>query len=488
MASTADYRRLLAGALTIAVTAILLWFGTGLDPVWPLLWLAPLPVLVFCARASWWSAAIVAAVAWTLGALNLWHYLHGVLRLPAAAVAQIYGSEALVFVIAVLLYRALVRGGAWWSAIVAFAATRVAAEYLINITSPHGTAGNLAYSQLGFLPFLQVASVTGPWAMTLLVLGFSAALATAWQVRGSRRQVLRILGPALGALGLVVGFGAVRLAQPAGPTVKVGLVASDPPISPDVADEGAATATLFQAYAGTAAGLAARGAQVIVLPEKLGVAVGPGTAAVDAEFQALAERTRAMIVVGLIRVGPPVKYNEARIYAPGAPVTTYHKQHMLPPYERGLEPGTTLALIAQRLGAWGVEICKDLDFTQPSRDYGQAGTGLLLVPAWDFNLDRTSHGHMAVMRGVESGFAIVRAAKQGYLTVSDNRGRIVAETTSDAAPFATLLADVPVTHTTTLYLRLGDWFAWLTLLALGATVVQLVRLARASPRGHAARS
>ena len=96
-----------------------------------------------------------------------------------------------------------------------------------------------------------------------------------------------------------------------------------------------------------------------------------------------------------------------------------------------------------------------MDFTPLSRQYGEAGTGLMLVPAWDFDLDRWLHGHMAVMRGVESGFSIARAAKQGYLTVSDDRGRILAETRSDAAPFATLIADVPAVHNTTLYRPAG---------------------------------
>jgi apolipoprotein N-acyltransferase len=29
-----------------------------------------------------------------------------------------------------------------------------------------------------------------------------------------------------------------------------------------------------------------------------------------------------------------------------------------------------------------------MDFTPLSRQYGEAGTGLMLVPAWDFVLDR----------------------------------------------------------------------------------------------------
>ncbi len=67
---------------------------------------------------------------------------------------------------------------------------------------------------------------------------------------------------------------------------------------------------------------------------------------------------------------------------------TYDKHHMLPPFESSLKPGTTLTLLPKTSETWGVPICKDMDFTPLSRQYGQAGVGLMLVPAWDFNLDR----------------------------------------------------------------------------------------------------
>jgi apolipoprotein N-acyltransferase len=155
---------------------------------------------------------------------------------------------------------------------------------------------------------------------------------------------------------------------------------------------------------------------------------------------------------------------------------------MLPPFESSLKPGTSLTLMAKNSSTWGVAICKDMDFTPLSRRYGKAGAGLMLVPGWDFNLDRAWHGHMAIMRAVESGFGIVRAAKQGYLTVVDNRGRVLAEARSDSTPFATLVADVPDVHDTTLYLRFGDWFAWLTWAIVGFALVQWFRLRKTESR------
>jgi len=476
MAFGVDVRRFVTGIVAIACTASLVWFGTGLDPWWPLFWLAPVPVLLFSHRASWWGTAVVAALAWLVGYLNMWHYYFGVIHIPPVMLACIYAGQSLMFALAVLLYRALLRRAHHWVALLALPAAWVSFEYLLDATWPHGTAGSLAYSQLAFLPFLQLASVTGPWGMSFLLLLFPASLAIGFHLRSAAsRRALHIVASSVGVLVLVLAFGTARLASSdAGPRVKVGLIASDAPTSPAVADEGEPTTRLFQAYADQAAKLALRGAQVIVLPEKLGVAVDPDTHEMDALFQAVADQTRARVVVGLIHVAAPAKYNEARVYAPAAPVQAYAKHHMLPPFESNLEPGTTLTLLPDASGIWGVEICKDMDFTPLSREYGRAGAGLMLVPAWDFDLDRTWHGHIALMRGVEGGFSIVRAAKQGYLTVSDNRGRIVAEARSDSAPFATLIADVPVAHAATFYVRFGNWFAWLALLLCAFAILRCV--------------
>jgi apolipoprotein N-acyltransferase len=466
------------GLLPAAFTAALLWFGAGLNPSWPLLWLAPLPVLIYAARSAWWSAGLVAVVAWFAGGLSMWHYFRDVLHAPLAVAANVVIGPALVFAVAVLLFRALLRRGAVWSALVAFPAAWVTFEYLFNVTSVHGTAASLSYTQLRFLPFLQLASITGPWGISFLLLLFSSALAIGIDRRRTAPTLaLRVVGAGLGVILLALAFGTVRLLVPErGARVRVGLIASAAPANTDIAASGAETARLFRDYAVAAEELAARGAQVIVMPEKLGVAVDPETRVTDDFFQALVDKTKAEIVVGMVRVARPVMYNEARVYAPGVAPRSYDKEHMLPPFESQLTAGTALTLMTEPSGTWGVAICKDMDFTRPSRRYGVAGAGLLLVPAWDFVLDRTWHGHIAVMRGVESGFSIARAAKQGFLTVSDDRGRIVAESQSDGAAFAILLTEVPVVHDRTVYLLLGDWFAWVAMAVLVFAIAQMWRL------------
>ena len=481
MASASSHPRLGAALLTVAVTATLFWFGNGLNPIWPLMWIAPLPVLVFASRNSRSATAVTAFFSVWLGSLNLWHYLR-VLQAPPTVWLIIFTIAALVFMAAVLLFRALLLRGAVWSALVAFPAAWVVYEYVRNVTTSGGTAGSFAYSQLGFLSFLQLASLTGPWGMTFFLLLFSTALAIGRHLRSTApKKAIQVVIAGWGSIVLVLIFGMVRMAIPSrGPRVRVGLITSDARDNVYVADPGANTERLFRDYAAAAETLASRGAKAIVLPEKLGTIVGRGTTSTDAIFQSLADKTGATIVVGLVDVAAPVEYNQARVYAPEAPVSLYAKQHMLPPMESMFTPGTTLTPLQRPSGAWGVAICKDMDFSAPSRLYGEAGVGLMLVPGWDFNIDRGWHGHIAIMRGVESGFSIAHAAKNGYLTVSDNRGRILGQTRSDSAPFATLIAEAPVAHASTLYLLWGDWFAWLSLALLVVALIQLFQL-RAVP-------
>jgi apolipoprotein N-acyltransferase len=118
-----------------------------------------------------------------------------------------------------------------------------------------------------------------------------------------------------------------------------------------------------------------------------------------------------------------------------------------------------------------------MDFHDIGHAYAARDAQLLLVPAWDFGIDGWLHSRMAIMRGVESGFAIARAARSGRLTLSDDRGRVVAEASS-AQHDAELVGDLPLHDTHTLYARWGDWFAWLDLAALLVLLGMALRPAR----------
>jgi apolipoprotein N-acyltransferase len=467
--------------LVMAATATLLFFANGLIPLWPLMWIAPLPVLWFALRRPAWQAGLAAGGAWFAGCLNLWSYMR-VLGAPHIVWLLDFATVAAAFAAGVLLTRELARRGLLWSAWLALPAVWTTFEYGRNLIWPHGSAGCVAYSQLKFLPFLQTASLVGPWGMGFVLMLFPVGLALSidrW--RSERSRALRILAATLGLVSALLIFGVVRLAIPQpGPDVTVGLVASDTNGGNPVENPGPPTEQLFQTYAREAKQLIAEGAQVVVMPENMGVVLDSTAGKTDAIFQPIANQTGAVLVVGMAHISSTMRRNQARIYAPYAPVRSYDKEHLLPPFETDrFSSGTTRTLFTppgEPAGQiWAVAICKDLDLTDPARAYGQAGVGLMLTPAWDFRVDQVWHGHIAVMRAVDDGFSLVRSARNGLLTVADNRGRIVGEIATNTAPFATLLARLPAGHSRTLFLWLGDWFGWCSVILLIVVLARLVR-------------
>jgi apolipoprotein N-acyltransferase len=490
MAFAPDRKQIAITLATIAATAALVYLGNGLKPWWPLMWFAPLPLLLFAMRnsgraSSWRMTFLVSYFAWLLGCLNLFSYFHTTLQMSVWLWFAIFSVESLGIAACVLRFRSLLLRGRPWSALLAFPALWVTAEYLHNILTPDGTGGSFANSQLSFRSFLQLASLTGPWGMTFVLMLFPASIAIAWHLRKpAPKQSMRILSATLGLIALVLTFGIARLAKPnTGPFVKVGLIASETPENSGVASPGPEAERIFRAYATQVQSLAQQGAQIVVIPENLGVIIdqdAPNNNTADQIFQPIADQQNITIVAGVNHKSVDARYNQARIYTPHAVVASYNKHHLLPPFELIFKPGdhrTMLpnAALPNQAGPVGVQICKDMDFTQLSRQYGLAGTALILAPAWDFKVDRFFHGHIAVMRGVESGFSIARASRGGYLTVSDNRGRILAETSANAAPFATLIAEVPTVHDNTLYLMWGDWFAWF---AIAIAIITFLPLSR----------
>jgi len=68
---------------------------------------------------------------------------------------------------------------------------------------------------------------------------------------------------------------------------------------------------------------------------------------------------------------------------------------------------------------------------------------------------------MAVMRGVEGGFAIVRPAHDGLVYASDAQGRLVALKKTAPTGLTMIVADLPLGPGPTLYARIGDLFPWM---------------------------
>ena len=445
------------GVIAALLAGALCWFGTGLHPLWFLTWLAPLPALWYSRTASRWASALVGFAAWFAGGFNMWGYMHGLIGIPVPLILFLYATPAVIFALAVLAWRREMRAGRAWRAVLLPPLIWVAFEYLLKMTSPYATFGSFAYTQMDCLPVVQIASLTGIYGISFLVLLAPSALASRrWRVMAAVAVVI-----AAGA-----GFGAWRLHTGGEGGVRVALIASDAPQDHWAQNEQEALAILSR-YATQVESV--HRADIVVLPEDIGPVPNSALGEARAILSDAARRAGVEAVAGL-RVGQtPPMLNEALVFRPdGAVAATYEKHHLIPVVEDGIVAGRQIATLPGRHGLQGVQICFDLDFPALSREYGRRGVGLLLVPAFDFNVDGWLHGRMAMLRGVEDGFAVARAARNGLLTLSTSRGLVTLERATSPTGFVVAEGAIPEEHSDTLYTKAGDWFAWLSIAALAA--------------------
>jgi apolipoprotein N-acyltransferase len=461
--STGRWNLVLA-AVCIGTTAAAYFVSTGLHTLWQFAWIAPIPILVLAFKSSARLSAASAFLAYLLGSLNMASYLATIV--PIGVVIVVLMVPAVFFALSVLCARFADAKLPCWAGTLAFPAAWTSYEYLLSIVSPHGTFGSLAYSQTDFLLLIQIASIAGIWGITFVLTLVPSGIAAFWHHRQQSTHAFASLAIALSVGILSLAYGWTRLAEPnLSPPLRAGLAATDTTIRFFQTERREEALPVVEAYAQRIGELAAHGAQAVVLPEKF-VGVTPGY--VDDVYRILGDAARAgnvMVVAGLNRIGVPVLRNTAVVFSPeGRVLLDYDKAYPVPGIEVGYIAGTRQGFIPAFQPPAGVAICKDMDFPVWTRQY--EGVGILFVPAWDFVRDARLHSRMAVLRGVEGGFAVVRAAQKGLLTVSDSHGRILAEDTSARIPDALLIADVAPGRGHTFYSRFGDWVGWVGILLL----------------------
>lgn len=463
-------------AVVAALLSAVLWhFGTGLHPVPGLAFLAPLPVLLVAPSNSASFAFLAGALSWLGGEAQMWGYFRTTLEQPMPFTVALLGGSALVFGAVVLVFRALMLRDRPGLAVLAFPAGWVTLEYVLSLVGTTGAWWSIAYTQSDVLPFVQTASITGVWGLTFLILLVPTTLAVL--ANATRPQRIRIGVPVTVVLLAVAGFGAWHLAADyEQDTVRVGLVAvAQPPDfipidSPDGQDMLTRAITEIES-------LADQGARAVVLPEKAWRANESTLHLLSDRLTEVATRRNIHIVAGLILNRPDSAINAAIDYPSGV---TYAKHYLIPGLEDEFIKGTDYQLVPNE--PWALSVCFDLDRPNLVREYRDLGATLLLVPALDFTDDYWLHSRMAVLRGIESGMGVARAPQLGELVASDSRGHVLASARTGVTTTRSVVADIPLTSTRTVYARFGDWFAWL---AIGLFAISLAYCAFRKPSAAA---
>ena len=441
-------------ALAIAASGVAFFLSSGLGVLWPLAWLAPIPVLLVAFKRSRRTAALIAFFSYFLGSFTIL----GLFRVGGLIIFA--APPTIAFTLAVLATKSAISRLPAWAAALVFPAVFTAYEFLYSSISPNGTYWSLGYSQTDFLSLLQIVSITGLWGVIFLLTLVPSAVAVSWH-----RRTPSPLVPAFLLLLCAVGYGTVRLSGSRGEGGGVvGVTALD--------SAGGSASDLARAYSDRIRKLAAEGAEIVVVPEKLVEARPPDEDAAMQPFRDVARTARVAIVVGLNRTTTP-RHNVAVVIGRrGEVIAEYEKHHLVPLIESAFAAGTAPRLFEGPRSQWGVEICKDMDFPAWSREYGRRGVRLLAVPALDFVKDGRVHSRMALTRGVENGFAVARAAGQGRVTLSDAYGRVLVE--QESAADGQVVQHLEAGPGATVYTKYGDWFGWVTVLILVALLVAMV--------------
>jgi len=461
------------------VSGVLFYLTLNLNPWWPAAWLAPVPVLLACLAAPGKEARWLAWLAPAIGvASNFTYYL--TVAGPAAT--------AVVMLLQVLMWgflllqarRSLLQSQRWFVAF-HFPTLVAALSTLVTFFSPHGSWGDLVYSQMAAPPVVQIASLLGAPAVVFIVMLFASTVALALY-RGAAIDHPRVAYglPALLIVG-TIAFGFLRLALAPEPAarVRVGLVSID-----DFLSSPAQAEQVWSGYEQSIARLAGQGARIVVLPEKIQVLTPEQAQQRQRQMAEAARRSGVYLVVGTQINRDPSnalgrKDNVSWLIDPsGHVMAEYLKQQMVPGLEGDLTPGHTDMVRSVTLAAGGearvgLVICRDLLFPKLGRRYGRLGVTALLVPAWDFYRDAWMASSVAALRGVENGYAVLRAGRESYLNMSDRYGRVLARLRSAYYPGTSLITDVPMgPPAPTVYAGIGDLFGWLS---VAASVVVLLR-------------
>jgi apolipoprotein N-acyltransferase len=222
-----------AGGLATAVASgILLRLVLGVEPVWWLAWVAPIPLLVLAFRSGAWEARAMTALAVLIGASVNLPYLQLVMPLPVAML--ITAAQVLLWVLVIGATRRIVlRHRSWWT-VFAYPVFWVALDTLFATFLPDGNWGSLAYSQSENLPVLQLVALFGVAGMLFMVALIPSALALVLvHGRGVRHPSLAYGLPML-MLAASLGYGNwqrharhITAGQPAGRGAAANAVQTD---------------------------------------------------------------------------------------------------------------------------------------------------------------------------------------------------------------------------------------------------------------------
>jgi apolipoprotein N-acyltransferase len=383
-------------------------------------------------------------VSWIRGyGLPVWLLLSGYLALQFGAFA---GAS-----------RWIAQGRPPWVGIIAVPLLWTSLEYLRSI-GPFGFPwALLGLTQHANLPVIQVARVAAVFGVSCLVALGSAAVFALLRRRYPAAAIVLIF------VALPLTWGIREVERVPAPTIRV--AALQPNVDPRAKFAAAFAGQIMTDLETLVAQAGGHDPQLVVFPETALPVNLFGAGGSLGEVGRWANAARTTLIASSLENG---RSNIAVSIAPsGQSVDRYDKVRLVAFGEAGILPGTQRNPLWTPVGRVGIAICFESIFPETGRALTQNGAEILAVITNDAVIATSSwpdrwagpeqHAAHSVLRAVESGRWVVRAANTGLTRLIDPSGRIREDIPRGQS--AVLAGQVAVTRLPTFYAAHGDVFA-----------------------------
>jgi len=378
----------------------------------------------------------------------------------------------------------------------------VALEYILTTILTGFPWGVLGLSQFKNLSFIQLASWTGIYGVSFVLVLFQSLFVYAVKTAKRWPFAFAVIVMVVVHLG---GFLSLKKPAETPETFQASVIQGN--VSSDVNWSEISTQEilkLFEAHMELSRQAYDKGAGLVIWPE---FSVPLCFGCEDALYQnfkrilfQFARDTQGSLLLGTSEAtGPPgqrLYHNTALCLAPDFAMSMYFKMHLVPfgeyiPYKKffgfikkmthaigEVTPGTEQVLHTFRGHRFGSPICYEIIFPDLVRRFVKKGANFLVTITNDSWYGNTSapyqHFANAVFRAVENRRYVLRAATTGISGIIDPYGRIVHQSAIGTRTF--LSGAVTPSETLTFFARFGDVFSILCLtLSAAAFILALFR-------------
>jgi len=433
--------------------------------------LMPGLVLLVCASAA------VNMIAW-------WKMIPA----PVSVYIIITGLVMQVYVFSFLADRIIATRLKGFTSTFVFPVAWCAIEYIATLNPSKGSWTALAYTQADNISLMQLTSVTGIWGVSFLITWFSSVVNWAWAQNFEWNKIRKgaIIFVGVTAAVFLFGFLRVNFFQTQAPSVLTASIVQPRNINKELATckwtdskaIGNYSSELENNLLEKTAQAAKAGAKIVLWQEGAGWLPKQQEEKFISRAKALAAQEKIYLLMTLWSVPEDypkhlVENKLVMINPDGIEQFTYIKNNRV-----SVEPIVTgdghIPVVQTSYGKIAPAICFDSDFQNFIRQAGKNKADIMFIPANDWKEIIPLHTNMAITRAIENGFSLVHPSGQGLSVATDNRGRIISSMDFYKTDEQVMYASVPAQHTSTVYVQIGDAFAWLCLAGFAAMILWMV--------------